>query len=223
MWPPSDRSPLHPGRLLLALLASTTFLTAQQPPAAPATPAPSPATNTPPLRLNVQREFIPNAGLVARGQLLTASNQLAFLFPPDTKAHSTPALNRVTFVAQDDSYSFVVQLQDGDKTSAPNLTAEAWRAQLATRHPELRELAAFPCHALGTNGPGLDFAWRPAGRQWLHSRAVWLPLPGGHLEVTLLADPAQFEHAQHRLNTFLLTLRRSAPGDKPVAPVVIPD
>lgn len=187
-------------------------------------PAAPPASNAPPsLQLTVQREFIPNAGPVARGQLLTQSNRLAFLLPPDTLARSDSALQRASFVARDDSYSIVVQLREGDRTMTNGVNEAVWRDQLAARHPDLRELVAFPCHALGTNGLGLDFVWRTAGGQRLYSRAVLLPLPGGRLEVSMLSDEAQFENAKHRFNSFLLTLHRSAPGEKAVVPVVVPD
>ncbi len=199
------------------LWSSLSTLMAQQPAAPPASNAP------PSLQLTVQREFIPNAGPVAHGQLLTQSNCLAFLFPPDSVARSDSAQQRVSFVARDDSYSLAVQLREGERLTANDLAAATWRAQLVARHPDLRELAAFPCHALGTNGPALDFKWRTAGGLWLYSRAVLLPLPGGRLEVTLLADEAQFETAKHRLNSFLLTLHRSAPGEKAAVPVVVPD
>lgn len=198
----------------LCLLASGSPLLAQQ----PAVPNP---TNPPPaLQLKVNREFIPGAGPVARGELLTRSNRLAFLFPPDTVARADAAKERVTFVARDDSYSLALQFREGQKPAA---STDALRDQLRAQHPELRELAAFTCHSLGTNGPGLDFVWQTTGGVRVFSRAAQIPLPGGHVELLMLSDSAQFEASKHRFNSLLLTLRRGGLDERVEAPVVVPD
>lgn len=195
-----------------------------QQPVAPTNNAASPPTNAPPpMRFSSQREFIPDAGPVARGLLLTRTNRLTFRYPPDTLARQDATQSRVVFVARDDSYSISVQLKDSEAVGATNFTAEAWRALLTARHSELHELDAFTGHALGTNGPVLDFTWRAAGRIRLFSRAVLLPVPGGRVEVMLLADQQQFENGKHRLGTLLLTLRRSAPEGPAEQAIVVPD
>ena len=207
----------------LTVVAGWSLAHAQQP-VAPTGNAATSATNAPPpLRFSSQREFIPNAGPVARGQVHSRSNRLAFLYPPDTMARQDPTQRRMTFVARDDSYSLAVQLHDAEPVSVTNYTAEAWRTQLASRHADLQELEAFTGHALGTNGPALDFAWRTVGGHRLYSRAILLPVPGGRVEVLLLAEKDKFEAAKHSMNTLLLTLRRSGPEGEVVQPVVVPD
>lgn len=204
------------GCLWLGLQPATAQLAATN--AAPA------STNTAPVfQLTMRREFIPNVGEVARGRLLAHTNQISFLIAPETLARTDPEQQRVRFVARDDSYSITLQFRASAPTPTSATVAEAWRAQLASRHAGLRELEAFTSHALGTNGPGLDFVWPNASGHRLWSRAILLPLPGGAVEVALLADEGGFETGKHRLNSLLLSLRRAAIGEAANPPLVVPD
>ena len=155
----------------------------------------------------------PFAGEIVRGIIVAETNQFSFVVPGGFRQQIDPKAKKVTLISTNYLCAIVATLHEKALEGDADLKPDSLRQQVLARFKDAKITDEFTASIESMTGPAFEVEW-PAEAGQMSTRAVFVPYPGGHFEITVQAPTKIFRTYDQALFQLLLSIRTSPAGAK---------